>query len=216
MSFFSIPQSNPKLCTYGTYVTKTTKYSRVLKYPILQWIINLVTNSLSTTHRYWLLNGQLLFSFSIFLASWQLLKMYIYYKNNLFEHPELTRIVGEPTTATLIALQAEVCDNVQSIQSDLGGSANGHLGLVCTPQAYSSLVTDATPYLSPMNPGRLQIANGLTQHSIAQVREQHQEATRGFVKSLMLSKLSFNNIYNSEDKYCVYIFSEDTDLKIGS
>ena len=58
------------------------------------------------------------------------------YKNNLFEHPELTRIVGEPTTATLITLQAEVRDNAQSVQSDLGGGANGHLGLVCTPTIY--------------------------------------------------------------------------------
>ena len=102
------------------------------------------------------------------------------YKNNLFEHPELSRIVGEPTTATLITLQAEVRDNAQSVQSDLGGGANGHLGLVCTPEAYSSLVPNATPYLRPTNPGRLQIANDLTQYQIAQARDQHNEATRVF------------------------------------
>ena len=32
------------------------------------------------------------------------------YKNNFFEHPELTRIVGEPSTAMLITLQAEIRD----------------------------------------------------------------------------------------------------------
>ena len=35
------------------------------------------------------------------------------YKNNFFEHPELTRIAGEPSTATLITLQAEIRDNAQ-------------------------------------------------------------------------------------------------------
>ena len=58
------------------------------------------------------------------------------YKNNIFEHPELTRIVGEPTTAMLITLQAELCDNAQAVQTVLGDGAHGHLGLVCTPQAY--------------------------------------------------------------------------------
>ena len=41
------------------------------------------------------------------------------YKNNLFEHLELTRIVGEPITVTLIILQAKVRDNAQSVQSTM-------------------------------------------------------------------------------------------------
>ena len=42
------------------------------------------------------------------------------YKNNLFQHPEITRIVGEPTTTTSISLQAEKQDNVPSVQTVLG------------------------------------------------------------------------------------------------
>ena len=71
----------------------------------------------------------------------------INYKNNLFEHPELTRIVGEPTTATLITLQAEISDNAQSVQSDLGDCANGHLGLVCSVETYQALVPGVQPYV---------------------------------------------------------------------
>ena len=56
------------------------------------------------------------------------------YKNNVFEHPELSRIIGEPNTATLITLQAEVRDNAQAVQTDLGGGVNGHLGLVCSTE----------------------------------------------------------------------------------
>ena len=37
----------------------------------------------------------------------------------------------------LLTLQV---DNVQSIQSDLGGGANGHYGLVCTMEAYLATV----------------------------------------------------------------------------
>ena len=61
------------------------------------------------------------------------------YKNNYFENPELTRIVEEPNAATIIILQAKVIDNAQSVQSDLGRGANGHLGLVCSVEAYLAL-----------------------------------------------------------------------------
>ena len=67
------------------------------------------------------------------------------------------------------------------MQSDLGGGANGHLGLVSTtPEVYLALVPNATPYIQPANPGRLVVEEGLTQCQIAQVWDQHQEATRVF------------------------------------
>ena len=111
----------------------------------------------------------------------------INYKNNLFEHPELTRIVGELTTATLITLQAEIRDNAQSVQSDLGGGANGHLGLVCSAEAYRALVPDVQLYVRPENPGRLKVAqDDLTQFQIAQARAEHAEETRVFRKVLGL------------------------------
>ena len=116
------------------------------------------------------------------------------YKNNLFEHPELTRIVGEPITATLITLQAEVRDNAQSVQSDLGGGANGHLGLVCTPTTYQSLVPNAPVYTRPTNPGRLVLRDGLTQYQIAQARDQHQETTRVFREVLGVERTIIQQI----------------------
>ena len=102
------------------------------------------------------------------------------YKNNLFEHPELTRIIGEPTTASLITLQAEVRDNAQAVQSDLGGGQHGHLGLVCTQAAYTALVPQASAYTRPVNPGRLAVTPNLTQYQLAQARDVHQEAIRVF------------------------------------
>ena len=79
------------------------------------------------------------------------------YKNNIFDHPDLTRIIGEPTTASLITLHQEVKANAQSVSTSLGGGANGHLGLVCSPETYQELVPGDTPYIRPTNPGRLQI-----------------------------------------------------------
>ena len=41
------------------------------------------------------------------------------YKNNQFEYPELTRIIGEPTTSSLIVILKEVWANASSVQSAL-------------------------------------------------------------------------------------------------
>ena len=99
----------------------------------------------------------------------------------MFEYPELSRIIGEPTTASLITLLAEVRDNTGSVQTDLEGGAHGHLGLVCTAQTYQVLVPAAELYIRPENPGRLVLAEaGLTQYQIAQAREEHEESTRLF------------------------------------
>lgn len=112
----------------------------------------------------------------------------INYKNNLFEHPELTRIVREPSTAMLISLQAEIRDNAQSVQTDLGGGEHGHLGLVCTPEAYLSLVPNAAVYTRPTNHGRLTVIDGLTQYQIAQIRDKHAESMRVFCEVLGIER----------------------------
>ena len=47
--------------------------------------------------------------------------MDIDYKNNIFEIPELTKIHGEPSTATLLDLRNEIRCNAQSVTTTLGG-----------------------------------------------------------------------------------------------
>ena len=75
----------------------------------------------------------------------------IHYNNNLFEYQEVTRIVGELTTVMLITLQAEICDNTQSVQTILGRGSHGHLSLVCTWEAYLALTPGVTQYVQPEN-----------------------------------------------------------------
>ena len=68
------------------------------------------------------------------------------YKNNVFELPVLTRIIGEPTTATLLDLRNEIRCNAQSVTTTLGGGQYGHLGLVMSNNLYTSL-TNAEEYI---------------------------------------------------------------------
>jgi len=124
------------------------------------------------------------------------------YKNNIFDHPDLTRIIGEPTTASLITLHQEVKANAQSVSTSLGGGANGHLGLVCSPETYQELVPGDTPYIRPTNPGRLQILGTETQYQIAQRRDEHDEATRLFREVIGVERAIIQQIISAiEPKY---------------
>ena len=124
------------------------------------------------------------------------------YKNNVFDYPDLTRIIGEPTTATLITLHTQVKANAQSINSPLGGGENGHLGLVCSPEAYATLVPGNNPYIRPQNPGRLLIIGTETQYQIAQRKEEHREATRLFREVIGVERTLIQQIVSAiKDKY---------------
>ena len=124
------------------------------------------------------------------------------YKNNIFQYPDLTRIIGEPTTASLITLHTQVKSNAQAVHSPLGGGENGHLGLVVTPQVYATLVPGDTPYVRPVNPGVLQIDGNETQYQIAQRRSEHAEATRAFRELIGVEQALIQQIVNAvEPKY---------------
>ena len=124
------------------------------------------------------------------------------YKNNRFEYPDLTRIIGEPTTATLMTLHNEIKSNAQSVPTSLGGGENGHLGLVCSPEAYAALVPGNTPYIRPENPGTLQIQGTETKYQISQRKEEHQEATRLFREVNAVERTLIQQIVAAvEEKY---------------
>ena len=124
------------------------------------------------------------------------------YKNNFFQYPDLTRIIGEPTTASLITLHTEVKSNAQAVNSPLGGGENGHLGLVVTPEVYATLVPGDTPYVRPVNPGNLIINGDETQYQIAQRRQEHDEATRAFRELIGVERALIQQIVSAlEPKY---------------
>ena len=76
------------------------------------------------------------------------------FKENIFGYPDLTRIIGEPTTTALIILRNEIKVNSQAVYTALGGGKHGHLGLVCLPTMYATLLPGNTPYIKQLNLGR--------------------------------------------------------------
>ena len=124
------------------------------------------------------------------------------YKKNWYEYPDLTRIIGEPTTATLITLHNEVKANAISVHCHLGGGEHGHLGLVCNPEAYATLVPGNTPYVRPANPGALQINGNETQFQIQQRDKEHREAKRLFREVIGVERAIIQQIVAAvEPKY---------------
>lgn len=78
----------------------------------------------------------------------------------LFPYCTIPKLHGEPTYKTLKALKDKIKANASVVQSDLGGGAHGHLGLVLVPLEYAN--SSATPYLRPAHPGPLIIPPRLT------------------------------------------------------
>ena len=119
------------------------------------------------------------------------------YKNNYFDYPDLTRIIGEPTTSSLITLHNEVKANAITVACPLGGGQHGHLGLVCTPETYATLVPANTPYERPQDPGRFIIEGTETQYQIAQRRDEHAEDVRLFRQVLGVERALIQQIVSA-------------------
>ena len=111
------------------------------------------------------------------------------FKNNIFEYPDLTRIIGEPTTAALITLWNEVKANTKAVHTILGGGEHSHLGLVCSPTIYATFVPVNTPYIKPPNPGRLIIEGTETHYQIAAVEPKYLKTLRNLVANKIIQSI---------------------------
>ena len=95
-----------------------------------------------------------------------------------FEFSTLTKIHGDPTFDSIKTLHNQLKTNSQTIPSNLGGGAHGHLGLVLNAAQYA-LLSNA-PFIHPEHPGTLVIPPNTTQHMSTTMREQHTETLRVF------------------------------------
>ena len=86
-------------------------------------------------------------------------------------------------------LKNELKANASSIQSDLGGGLNGHLGLITTAIEYTSI--DNTPYTRYNNPPPLNIPRATAQHEANRWREEHKEQQTLFREQVSLEKTLF-------------------------
>lgn len=72
-----------------------------------------------------------------------------------FPYPTLTVIEGKPTAATLLVLRKEIYANARSVHCDLGGGANGYLGVVMPPAQYT--LRTLKVFTAPVHPGPLPV-----------------------------------------------------------
>ena len=119
------------------------------------------------------------------------------YAGTYFEFPVLTKIHGEPTYENLHALKNQLKSNAQSLVSNLGGGAHGHLGLVLTSTEYA-LVSDVE-YEPPVHPGSLHIPAFTAQHESIQLREDHREQIRIFRETIDVEKTLIKQIVQALD-----------------
>jgi hypothetical protein len=69
-----------------------------------------------------------------------------------FPHPILPTVQGEPDYHTIHSIRKLLRANAQSIESHLGGSALGHLGIILSIATYAT-VAPAHPWVNPESPG---------------------------------------------------------------
>ena len=65
------------------------------------------------------------------------------YAGTCFEYPTLSKVQGNPSYESLQKINDELKTNASSVPCDLGGGANGHLGLVLTPVEYAFVSSTA-------------------------------------------------------------------------
>ena len=72
---------------------------------------------------------------------------HIDYINTYFEYPVLTKIHGRPNYDNIKIIKDEMKTNGASVSSELGGGANGHVGIVTTNTDY--IMVAVVPYVRP-------------------------------------------------------------------
>lgn len=109
-----------------------------------------------------------------------------------FPYPTLTKVHGPLDYPILKILEKEVAANAASIQSDLGGGQNGHLGLVKIATVYANV--SAIPYLRHIHPGSLNIPVGASHHASTRMLLDHKEQKRVFREMVTIKKSLQNKL----------------------
>ena len=97
------------------------------------------------------------------------------YRETHFQNADFTPIRGEPKNESLKVLLNEIKANLQTVHSNLGGGAHGHLGLALTSTQYA-VIAPGTPYLRPTFPSAFTMAPNTTNIQAQMLREAHQQA----------------------------------------
>ena len=102
----------------------------------------------------------------------------INYKDTLFKRANLTPIHGKPTFETLYKLWNKIKANTNSVYSNIGGGAHGHIGLVLTEVQYALISNTPFVYLTHLVP--LIIPDGTTVHAKSNTIISHTQEVHNF------------------------------------
>ena len=116
---------------------------------------------------------------------------------DLFEYETLDRISGQPSYESLHQLRKQLQANAASVPSTLGGGANGHLGLVLTPQQYAFI--SIRPFVRPLHPGVLNIAEGTTRDEAERLQFNHKMSTELFNTTHAVEKTLLQQLVKAID-----------------
>ena len=119
------------------------------------------------------------------------------YISTYFEHPTLSKIHGEPNYTMLRKLKNQLMRNAASVPSDLGGGANGHLGLLLSPLDYQAV--NGIAYVRPVHPGILVIPAGTTQHESTRLTDYHKQEILNFRETVNVEKAMVKQVVHAID-----------------
>ena len=135
----------------------------------------------------------------------------IEYYTSCFEYPVLDKIHGMPTFITLTKMKKQLQSNAQSITSDLGGGGHGHLGLVLTPEEYSTVSNDA--YVAPVHPSVLAIPRNADAAEAVRRENAFQKRIKLFRETVDVQKALMRQIVAAIDReYLAELRDEKTNF----
>jgi hypothetical protein len=137
------------------------------------------------------------------------------YRENYFQHPVLTKIIGDPTYTSLAKLERECKANAKSVRSTLGGGNQGHLGLVSSIPAYER-ISPGMPFIRPLLPV-LPPLDGATAAQIAVAQEQYDNTMTNFKACNLIERTIMQQINTAIDDDCLAdLIDDDTGLLEGT
>ena len=122
-----------------------------------------------------------------------------HYRDNLFPHSELSKIVGKPTYSDILTLRREVSANLASVPSTLGGGQFGHMGLALSDAAYKRLCSATTAYIRPTDPGNF-IPGELTGTELVHAKQDHEDLVSDFLEVNVLERTVINQLQSALDR----------------
>ena len=122
---------------------------------------------------------------------------------------QVTKIHGRPSFLQLRKLEKELTINASKVQSDLGGGMHGHLGMIKSPEDYTT-IAPGQPYIFPAQPPPLEIPAGTTQAATFTL-QQHMLDTEKFKEAMEVKKALGHQLTEAIDsEYMAEFLDEHT------